>query len=207
MDRPCTSTIRKLLFPQSEEDWACCTPNVVQTLVFYRRLSWLNRHWIDLVHPVSENYFFHSWNYDRPGVQTLVFYSRLSGLNRQWIDAVHPLSEIYFFHIRKKIGPVVYPTLYKRWYFTDSWNYDRPIVQTLVFYSRLSGLNRQWIDLVNPLSENNFFHSRNKVGPIVSEHCTNVGNQQLISYIGPTFNRSSQSAECHDFCLGYRTVT
>ena len=63
-----------------------------------------------------------------------------------------------------------------------------------------------WLDLVHPLSENYFFHSWNKVGLIVSQHCTNVGNQQPISYIGPTFNRSSQSAECHDFCLGNRAV-
>ena len=103
LDRLCTSIVGKLLFPQSEEGWACCTSNTVQTLVFYSRLPGLNRHWIDLVHPLSVNYFF---------------------------------------------------------------------------------------------------HSRNKVGPIVSHHCTNVGNQQSISYIGPTFNRSSQSAECHDFCLG-----
>ena len=41
-------------------------------------------------------------------------------------------------------------------------------------------------------------HALAEVGPIVSQHCTNVGNQQSISYIGPTFNRSSQSAECHD---------
>ena len=34
------------------------------------------------------------------------------------------------------------------------------------------------------------------------QHYTNVGNQQSISYIGPTFNLSSQSAECRDFCLG-----
>ena len=94
---------RKLLFPQSEEGWACCTSNTVQTLVFYSRLPWLNRHWIDLVHSLSVNYFF---------------------------------------------------------------------------------------------------HSQDKVGPIVSQHCTNVGNQQSIFYVGLTFNRSSQSAECHDFCLG-----
>ena len=76
------------------------------------------------------------------------------------------------------------------------------IVETLVFYSQLLGLNRHWLDLVHPLSVNYFFHSRNKVGPIVSQHGTNAGNQQSISYIGLTFNRSSQSAECHDFCLG-----
>ena len=76
------------------------------------------------------------------------------------------------------------------------------IVQTLVFYSQLPGLNRHWLDLVDPLSENYVFHSRNKVGQIFFQHCTNVGNQQSISYIGSTFNRSSQSAEYHDFCLG-----
>ena len=65
------------------------------------------------------------------------------------------------------------------------------VVQTMVFYSRLPGLNRYWIDLVHPLSENYFFHSRNQVGPIVSQHCTNVGYQQSISYVGPLFNRSS----------------
>ena len=81
------------------------------------------------------------------------------------------------------------------------------IVQTLVFYSRLPGLNRYWIDLVHPLSVNHFFHSRKKVGPIVSQYCTNVGNQQSISYIGLTFNRSSQSAECHDFCLGSKKMS
>ena len=79
LDRACTSTVGKLLFPQSEGGWACYTPNFVQTLVFYNRLPGLNRHWIDLVHPLSENYFFHS---------------------------------------RKKVGLVVHPTLYKRWYFT-----------------------------------------------------------------------------------------
>ena len=41
------------------------------------------------------------------------------------------------------------------------------VVQTLVFYSRLPGLNRHWIDLVHPLSENYFFHSPKKVGPVV----------------------------------------
>ena len=76
------------------------------------------------------------------------------------------------------------------------------IVQTLVFHSRLLGLNRHWIDHVHLLSENYFFHSRIKVGPIVYQHCTTAGSQQLISYIRPTFNQSSQSAECHDFCLG-----
>ena len=100
---PCTFTVGKWLFPQSEEGWACCTSNIVQTLVFYTRLPGLNRHWIDLVHPLSVNYLF---------------------------------------------------------------------------------------------------HSRNEVGSIVSQHCTNVGNQKSISYIRPTFNRSSQSAECYDFCLG-----
>ena len=100
---PCTFTVEKLLFRQSEEGWACCISNTVQTLVFHSRLLGLNRHWIDLVHLLSVNYFFHSWN---------------------------------------------------------------------------------------------------RVGPIVLQHCTNVGNQQSISYIGPTFNRSSQSAECHDFCSG-----
>ena len=58
---------------------SCCTPNDVQTLVFYRRLPGLNRHRVDLVHQLSANYFFHS---------------------------------------RKKVGPIVHPTLYKRWYFT-----------------------------------------------------------------------------------------
>ena len=110
-------------------------------------------------------------------------------------------------------------TLYKHWYFTvliiirvdqtlsgpctftvgklllpqseEGWACTSNIVQTLVFYSRLPGLNRHWLDLIHPLSENYFFHSRNKVGPIISQHCTNVGNQQSISYIGPTFNRSS----------------
>ena len=62
-------------------------------------------------------------------------------------------------------------------------------------------LNRHWIDLVHLLSVNYFFHSQYKAGPIVSQHCTNVGNQQSISYIGPTFKRSSESTECH-FCLG-----
>ena len=81
-------------------------------------------------------------------------------------------------------------------------SYTPNVVQTLVFYSQLPGLNRHWINLVHPLSVNYFFHSRNKVGPIVPQHYTNVGNQQSISYIGPTFNRSSQSAECHDFYLG-----
>ena len=61
LDRPCTFTVGKLHLPQSEEGWACCTPNVVKTLVFYSRLSELNGHWIDLVHPQSENYFFHSF--------------------------------------------------------------------------------------------------------------------------------------------------
>ena len=51
---------KKLLFPQSEEGRTCCTPNVVQTLVFYSRLPALNRHKIDLVHPLSDNYYFYS---------------------------------------------------------------------------------------------------------------------------------------------------
>ena len=34
LDRPCTSAVGKLLFPHSEEGWVCCTPNVMQTLVF-----------------------------------------------------------------------------------------------------------------------------------------------------------------------------
>ena len=59
---PCTFTIGKLLFPQLEGGWACFTPKVVQTLVFYSRLPGLNRHWIDLVHPLSGNDFFHSRN-------------------------------------------------------------------------------------------------------------------------------------------------
>ena len=63
------------------------------------------------------------------------------------------------------------------------------IVKTLVFYSRLPGLNRHWIDLVHPLSVNYLFHTRNKVGSIFFQHCTNVANQQSISYIGPIFNR------------------
>ena len=78
------------------------------------------------------------------------------------------------------------------------------IVQTLVFYSQLPGLNRHWLDLVHPLSVNYFFHSRNKVGPIVSQHCTNVGNQQSIFYIGPTFNRSSQSSQVQCETAHYR---
>ena len=41
-----------------------------------------------------------------------------------------------------------------------------------------STLYKHWVDLVHLLSENNFFHGRNKVGLIVSQHCTNVGNQQ-----------------------------
>ena len=85
--------------------------------------------------------------------------------------------------------------------------YTANIVQPLVFYSRLPGLNRHWMDLVHPLSVNYIFHSRNKVWAIVSQHCTNVGNQQTIPYIGPTFNRSSQSSECRDFCLGPITGT
>ena len=90
----------------------------------------------------------------------------------------------------------------------EGWACCTPnVVQTLVFCSRLLGLNRHWLDLVHPLSENYLFHSRNKVGPIVSQHCTNVGNQQSISYIGPTFNWSSQSAECHDFSLGKNKYT
>ena len=95
------------------------------------------------------------------------------------------------------VGKLLFPQSEEGWAFCTS-----NIIQTLGFYSRLPGLNRHWLDLVHPLSENYFFDSRNEVGPIVSQHCTNVGNQKSISYMGPTFNRSSQSAECHDFCLG-----
>ena len=50
-------------------------------------------------------------------VQTLLFYSvnYLSESIKRWVDLVHLLSETYFFHSRKKVGPVVHPTLYKRW--------------------------------------------------------------------------------------------
>ena len=77
---PCTFTVGKLLFRQSEEGWACCTSKIVQTLVFDSRLPGLNRHWIDLVHPLSVNYFFHSRNKVGPLfpniVPTLVINSR-----------------------------------------------------------------------------------------------------------------------------------
>ena len=62
LGRPCTFIVGKLLFLQKEEGWVCCTSNVAQTLIFYSRLPGLNRHWLDLVHPLSENYFFHSRN-------------------------------------------------------------------------------------------------------------------------------------------------
>ena len=90
LDRPCTSTVVKLLFPQSEEGWACCTPNVVQTLVFYCRLPGLNRHWIDLVHPLSENYIFYSRNKFGqlfPNIlSTLVINSRYTTLDHHFTD-------------------------------------------------------------------------------------------------------------------------
>ena len=60
LDRHCTSTVGKLFFPQSEDGWTCCTPSVVQTLVFNCRLPELNRHWVDLADLLSQNYFFHS---------------------------------------------------------------------------------------------------------------------------------------------------
>ena len=49
-----------------------------------------------------------------------------------------------------------------------------------ILQSTLPRLNRHWIDLVHPLSDNYFFYSRN----------TNVGYQQSISYVRPTFYRS-----------------
>ena len=112
-------------------------------------------------------------------VQTLAFHS----VNYQSrLDTGRPSTFI--------VGKLLFPR-------SEGWaSHTSNTVQTLVFYCQLPGLNRHWLDLVHPLSENYFFHSRNKVGPIVSQHCTKVGNQQLISYIGPTFSRSSQSAEC-----------
>ena len=40
-------------------------------------------------------------------------------------------------------------------------------VQTLVFYSINYQSIRHWVDFVHLLSENNFFHSRKKVGSVV----------------------------------------
>ena len=35
-------------------------PNIVKTLVFYSQMPGVNSHWIDLVRPLLENYFFQS---------------------------------------------------------------------------------------------------------------------------------------------------
>ena len=66
-------------------------------------------------------------------------------------NLVHLLSENYFFQSRKKVGSYCTPN----------------VVQTLVFYSRLPGMNRHWVDFVPPLLENYFFQSRKKVGPVI----------------------------------------
>ena len=113
---------RKINFSQSEEGWTCCIPNVVQMLVLYSQLPGLDRHCTStvgkLLFPQSED----GWTCCTPTVvQTLVFYSRLPELNRHRVDLAHLLSENYFFHSRKKVGPVVSPTLYKCWYFTVNY--------------------------------------------------------------------------------------
>ena len=122
MRGPCTSSVGRLLFPQSEKSWAYCTPNIVQTLLFCSRLLGLNRHWMmvctstigKLLFPQSEK----GWACcTRNVVQTLVFCSQPPGLNRYWIDLAHSLLENYFFHSQKKVGPIVLHTLCKRWYF------------------------------------------------------------------------------------------
>ena len=96
LDRSCTSTVGKLLFPQSEEGWTCCTPNVVQTLIFYRRLPGLNRHWIDLVHPLSENYFFHSQKKVIPVVHSTLYKHWYLTVDYQgWIDSGIRLCQLF----------------------------------------------------------------------------------------------------------------
>ena len=114
LDTRCTMHIycRKITFSTVGIRMGQLFPNIVQTLVFYSRLPGLNRHWIDLVHPLSENYFLHSRNKVRPIVSqdctnTGMLQRYLSMSIKHWVDLAHLLSENYLFHSRNKVGPIV----------------------------------------------------------------------------------------------------